>query len=148
MATTAFRAVGAAVSAVLVADATLAALLATKVYAPAEPAVLNDIGDGQEYPLILLDHASEVPWHTFGGASSGLGWKLALRIHVYSRTPSDLQAIRILERVVEVLNFQTLTVPGYSTVIVHYERGRVLVEDVEKVKTRHIPAEFTVMVHQ
>lgn len=137
----------AAAAALLVGDTTLVAMLATDIRVPADPAVLNDIAEGQPYPYVLLSHADEHPWHTIGGATSGLGWQVLLMVHVYSDAHSDKEANLIRARIVELLNFQPLTVTGYSTVIVEYQRGKLLTEDVKKVKTRHIPAEFLFKVH-
>lgn len=148
MSTSAMRAVGEAIAGVLMADATLTSMVQENVLVPGDPAIFDDVPENQSYPLVVISLASETPWHTMGGASAGLGWKVLQRIHIYSRAQGETEALRILERIVTLLNFQPLTVAGYSTVIVEYERGRVLLEDIDKIETRHIPAEFAVMVHQ
>ncbi len=133
------RAIQTAVYGVLSADATLMTLATGGVH--------NDVPDGQAYPHILISRATERPWHTFGGASTGLGWKDLVRVHIYSRYQGDKEALEILERVVTLLNFQALSVSGYTSALVEYEQGRVLVEAIEKIETRHIVGEFSVMVH-
>lgn len=132
----------------LVADATLVAMLAEDVRIPGDPAILNDVAEGQQYPYVVISHADEHPWHTIGGATTGIGYAVLLMIHVFSQAHSDKEANLIRARIVELLNFQAMTVTGYSTVIVEYQRGRLKTEDVDKVKTRHIPAEFMFKVHQ
>jgi hypothetical protein len=134
------RAIQTAIYAVLSADATLTGLATGGVH--------NDIPDGQSYPHVLISRATETPWHTFGGASSGLGWKNIIRIHVYSRYQGDTEAMRIHERIVSLLNFQPLTVSGYTVSICEYEQMRLLVEDVDKIETRHLVGEFCVRVRQ
>jgi hypothetical protein len=134
------RLIQTAIYAVLSADATLTGLATGGVH--------NDIPDGSAYPHVLISKATETPWHTFGGASSGLGWKDIIRIHVYSRYAGDLEAMQIHERIVTLLNFQPLTVTGYANVSCEYEQLRVLVEDIDKIETRHLVGEFCVMVHQ
>lgn len=144
----AIRGIIGAMTDVLIVDATIISLLAANRAIPARAAVVNDVPDGQAYPYILVTHGDEHQWHTFGGATSGLGWRVTIRVHIYSRTQSDLEALRILERCDELLNFQPLTVAGWGTVICERERARVLVEPVDKIETRHIPAEYVVRVHQ
>ncbi len=134
------RLIQTAVYAVLSADATLLALATGGVH--------NDVPDGQGYPHVLISRATETPWHTMGGASAGLGWKNIIRIHVYSRYQGDKEALEIHDRIVALLNYQPLTVTGYTTAITEYESMRVMVEDVEKIETRHLVTEFCVRVHQ
>lgn len=132
------RLIQTAIYGVLNGDATLLALATGGVH--------NDIPDGQGYPHVLISRATETPWHTLGGASSGIGWKNIIRIHVYSRYAGDTEAMQIHERIVALLNFQPLTVAGYSSAIVDYEQMRLLVEDIEKIETRHLVGEFCVRV--
>ncbi len=134
------RLIQTAIYAVLSADSTLLSLATGGIH--------NDVPDGQVYPHVLISKASETPWHTMGGASTGIGWKNIIRTHTYSRYAGDLEGLNIHERIVALLNYQTLTVTGYGTVIVEYESGRVMVEDIDKVETRHIVGEFCVRVHE
>lgn len=134
------RLVQTAIYGVLNGDATLDTL--------APGGVHNDVPDGQAFPHVLISKATETPWHTFGGATSGLGWKNIIRVHVFSRYQGDLEGLQILERVVTLLNYQPLTVTGFPQVSCEYEQTRVLVEDIDKIETRHLVAEFCVLVHQ
>jgi hypothetical protein len=110
--------------------------------------VFNDVPESQSFPHVLIGNATEKPWHTLGGASSGLGWNATVTIHIYSQYQGDVEALTILERVVALLNFQTIAVTGFNTVIAQLDNTRVLVEDVDKVETRHVPAVFRFLVHQ
>lgn len=139
MSTSAIRLIQAAVYALLNGDATLLGLV---------EGVFNDVPDSTAYPHVLIGNAHETPWDTFGTATTGRGKRVLLRVHIYSQYQGDLEALQILDRVVMLLDNQTLTVTGYGTVLTTYHQGRVLIEDVEKVETRHIPAEFLVWVHQ
>jgi hypothetical protein len=144
------RLIQTAIYAVLSADATLAGLSLT-YDADGDlttVTVHNDIPDGSAYPHVLISRATETPWHTMGTATTGLGWKDIIRIHVYSRYQGDKEAMQIHERIVTLLNFQTLTVTGYPTALVEYEQMRLMVEDVEKIETRHLVGDYCVLVHQ
>lgn len=100
--------------------------------------------------FIVVGNATEMPWHTLGGTSQGLGWETTVTVHCYSYYKGDLPALRMLTRVSELLSFYQLSVTGYTTVICEYaeQRTRVLVETKGKVDRRHIPAVFTVRVHE
>lgn len=133
-------AVEAAIYAVLIADATLAALATGGIH--------NDIPEAQAFPHVLIGHASETPAHTFGGPSMGIGWTNVIRVHVYSRYQGDAEALQIHKRIVALLNFQPMTVAGYSTADCECESMRMMVQDLRKVETRHLVSEFRVVVRQ
>jgi hypothetical protein len=136
---------------VLSADATIPTLSLTidpRTGTFTTVSVHNDIPDGATYPHVLISRATERPWHTFGGPTVGIGWKDMIRVHIYSRYQGDEESTNILERVVALLNFQTLTVSGYSaSAMVEYRQGRMLVEAIDKLETRHLVGEFEVVVH-
>jgi hypothetical protein len=140
-----------AIYGVLSADATIPTLsrtIDTRTNAVTLVGVYNDVPDGATYPQVLITRATETPWHTMGGASAGLGWKDIIRIHVFSRYQGDLEALEIHNRIVTLLNFQPLTVSGFSSATVEYENGRMLVEAIDKIETRHWVAEYCVRVQQ
>jgi len=138
-----------AINAVLAADATLPTLSMTyRDGSLTTVTVHNDIPENATYPVVLISRASETPRHTFGTATTGLGWKNIIRIHIYSRYQGDSEAMQIHGRIVSLLNFQPLTVTGYGQVSVEYEQMRLMVESVEKIETRHLVGEYCVMVHQ
>ena len=110
--------------------------------------VHNQIPEGQAYPQVLISRATETPWHRFGGPMTGLGWKAIIRTHVYSRYKGDSEALRIHERVLTLLNFQPLLVSDFASAIVELEQTRVLVEDIEKIETRHLVGEWCIWVQQ
>jgi hypothetical protein len=106
------------------------------------------VPEGKAYPHVLLSRATEMPRHVLGGAGTGLGWKNIIRSHVYSRYQGDIECLQIWERLVALSNYQTLTVAGYSSVLVSVESMRVLIESVEKIETRHLVGEWNVTVQQ
>jgi hypothetical protein len=135
----ALRSIQAAVFAVLSGDATLTALAS----------VIGDIGPTRTYPFVLVGDGIEKPWHGLGGSQANKGYNDILRTHVYSSYQGDSEALTILARLTAVLDFATLTVAGYGSVLCEYEQGRVLREtDADRLEVRHIPAEFRVRVRQ
>jgi hypothetical protein len=142
----AIQAVQTAIYSTLSADATLAGLSLTQNV----PVVFvyNDVPDGAGYPHVLISRATETPYHMHGGPSTGLGWKVIARVHTYSRYQGDREALNIHERIVTLLNFQTISVSGFSSATWELEQSRPLVEVIEKLETRHVVDEFCVMVQQ
>lgn len=142
----AVTAVQTAIFSTLSADATLAGLSLTDE----TPTVFvyNDVPDGGGFPHVLITKATETPWHTFGGANTGRGWKVIARVHTYSRYQGDREALAIHDRIEELLNFQPITVMGFASATWELEQTRTLVEDVEKLETRHVVDEYCVLVQQ
>jgi hypothetical protein len=139
------RVIQEAIYSVLSNDSTLAGLSLTEDTDTVS--VYNDVPEGAKYPHVLITKASETPWHTLGGPSSGIGWKNIIRVHVRSRYQGDREALRIHERVVALLNF-ALSVSGFTNVMVECEGHKVLVQDIDKIETRNLVGEFCVMVRQ
>jgi hypothetical protein len=137
--------VQAAVDAVLVGDATLAALV---------DGVENIRGFEPEQPprrFIVVGNATEEANHSLGGPVVGFGWIVTYTVHIYSYQKGDTEVLAALERVSELLNFATLTVTGYTKVTCEYASdrpARVLVETKGKQERRHIPAVFTITVRE
>lgn len=134
-------AVQTAVYGVLSVDATLLALC---------PDIENFEPTDPPARFILVGNAIERTWNTFGGTSAGWGWHCELTVHIYSYYRGELEALQILSRVTALLNHQPLTVTGYPTAIVEYgDPGtKVMVETKDKRERRHIPAIFTILVHE
>lgn len=108
----------------------------------------SDEVENQEYPFVLLgDGAIERAWNTLGGATAGHGRDVMMRLHVYSRYKGDREAWLIVERLVELLDFASLSVTGYVTVLIEYVNAKALIEDRDKLETRHIAVDFRVRVH-
>jgi hypothetical protein len=143
----ALKAIKTAVYSTLHGDSTLQGLLAESIL-DGSSAVFDDVPENQEYPLILIGGVIGKPWHTFGGASVGKGWDDRLTIHIYSRYQGDKEALEILDRVVALLDYASLSVTGYNTAICRLDERRVLVEQVNKIETYHVHAVFRWMVHQ
>jgi hypothetical protein len=138
--TSAIRSVEAAITSLIEADATFISRCAG--------GIVNYEAQGQVYPFVLVSLAHERPWNTMGGRDAGNGREMLVPLHVYSRYEGEREALLILERLVELLDLATIAVAGYGTVIIEYMSGRVLVEDRNKLETRHIPAVFTAWVHE
>lgn len=148
MAGSALLPVADAIVAVLVADTTLTDMLAPIVGLPDEPGILDDIPPGQEFPIVQVARPVETPDHTFGGPDDGIGWKVMQGVHVYSQYKGERECLVIWNRIVELLNFRTLVVSGFSSVSVECKRARVLLEKRDELEIRHLIGEVAVLVRQ
>lgn len=137
--TSALLSIEAAVRALVIADSTFTALC--------PGGIASDEVENQTYPFVLLNDGTERPWNTLGGRTAGIGRDVMLRLHVYSRYKGDKEALSIVTRLVELLDFATLTVGSYTTVIAEYVAAKVLIEDRDKLETRHAPVDFRIRVH-
>jgi hypothetical protein len=145
------RLIQTAIYGVLSVDSTLASLsLTEEIDNPGvftTVGVYNDVPEDATYPHVLISKATETPWHTMGGSAVGLGYKDIIRIHTYSRYDGDLEALQIHDRIVALLNFQPMTIAGFGSTMTEYEQGRMFVEDIKKIETRHWVDEFCVRAH-
>jgi hypothetical protein len=112
--------------------------------------VLNYEPEEPPQKFIVIGNATEQAWHTLGGTSAGWGWDATVTVHIYSYYKGDLEALRILGRVTALLNFYELSVSGYTTVICEYgeKLTKSMVETKNKQERRHIPAVFSIKVHE
>lgn len=131
---------------VLSADATLAGLSLTADVTTV--AVLNDAIEGQVYPYVEISRPTQTPMHTLGGPATGLGWNVVARAHCFSRYQGDREAARMNGRIIALTNFQTIAVSGFSSAVWEVIGDRILIEDKEKVETRHGIVEIRVRVQQ
>lgn len=139
----ALKAIYAAVGATLAADTTLTALLAPSIL-DGGSAVFNDVPENQAYPHIDIgtNAASERAWNTFGGADVGIGFDDKVPVHIWSQAQGDLESLTILNRVMALLHFRAVTVTGFPTVLCELENTRCLIEQADKLETRHVIATF------
>lgn len=135
-------------SALKAIETTVYSVLSTDGVLTGLAGVYNDVPEGAAYPHVQIGSGTEHPWHTMGGPTAGLGWNDTVTVHIWSRYQGDVEALTILSRVVALLNFVALSVTGYGTVMSSYDHARVLVESVDKVETRHVPAIFRIRVHE
>ncbi len=143
--TSSLLAVHAAVYALLVADSALETLVGgpdrIQNYEPEEP----------PSEFIVIGNATEESWNTLGGMDAGWGWEDTITVHLYSYYKGDLKVFQMLERVTVLLNRPDgIVIPGYATVMCEYgmKVTRALIETKDKQERRHIPAIFSLRLHE
>lgn len=142
-----------AVRAVLVADATLAATLAT---APAAlgggPAIYAEdaVPQGATFPYLTLGAPTEIPWNTMGTKDlPKWGSQATFQVKALSKETADDGNYTRIARVKTLLDGETLTVPGYASAWTEFETAAApFTEIVGGVVIRQFPVIFRALVHQ
>lgn len=115
-------------------------------------AVLNYEPEEPPQKFIVIGSAMEQDWSTLGGIGSGWGWDTTVTVHCYSYYKGDLEVLQMLSRVTALLNQPAgfATISGYQTMIAEYGEKvtKVLIETKDKRERRHIPALFSIKVHE
>jgi hypothetical protein len=145
------RAIQTAMFGILNADTTLAGLSLTVDTESGEyttVGVYDDVPDKAKFPHVLFGNHIETDWNALGGRTDGIGWKDIIRIHARSRYQGKYESLRIMERVVALLNYQSIAVSGFGTVDVKCEGTKSLKFDLDRIETRDVIGEFCVMVRQ
>jgi hypothetical protein len=101
-------------------------------------------------PYVLVEMGDETPFNTMGGTvdSPKFGGVVGVRVRVVSQFRGDSEAALILDLVKSELDGRDLTVAGYPTAIVAFERADLLKDTVGSVVTRELVGTFSVTAHQ
>lgn len=140
-----------AMRALLVADATLTALLA--VYAPgfgSGPGIYSENGVPPKaaFPYLTIGAPTEVPFDTMGEVSAR-GSNCTIQVKAFSAKMRDDEAFALGKEVLRVLDEATITVSGYGSAVCEREIvPDVFAEVVGGVTIRQLPIIFRVHVHQ
>lgn len=106
-----------AIRTLLLADATLTSLLATKVAARGGgPAIYNegDVPLDQPFPYLTIGAWTQIPEHSLSPDSDGYGWNCTGQIKAVGQRSGD-QLVNVLSAVLGVLpDGERITVTGYS----------------------------------
>jgi len=125
--------------------AVYAALNVTSLVTTLGCPVYDDVPQGSAFPYVVIGSSSGIPWDTFGKA----GKQRVVTIHVYSAYQGGLQARAIFAEIMALLNNQSLSVSGHSSVNVNYEQDvDASVEEVEGTKIVHKVLLFRVYVQE
>lgn len=152
-ATLALPAVLTAIVAKLVADTTLAGLVANAPAGFGGKGIYNVVPQTALRPYLVVDAGTEVPFNTMG---SGAKWggNCVVQLKAVTDAESDLPGLTILSRAKVVLDGQPLTVSGYPTAIVQWETTLPTYPEVVGsfqvggVQVRHCPALVRVFAHE
>lgn len=152
--TLAVPAVLAAVRTLLVADATLAGMIATAPSAVGGgPAVYAENAVPQTtatFPYLTIGAPTEVPFNTMGPNDlAKWGSSTTFMVKAFSKETADDGNYARIGRVKTILDGATLTVTGYPMAFCEFETAaEPFIESVGGVLIRQFPAIFRATVHQ
>lgn len=99
---------------------------------------------GQEMPYIQIGNATEDIFNTFDRQGSDV----TETIHIFSEHEGFKEALQILDRLVDLLDYQTITVARHSLVYVRYDNGETALIEIDNGRTRHVAARFRIIVQE
>jgi hypothetical protein len=100
-------------------------------------------------PYVLVEGGDETPFNTMGGASlPKWGGIVSLRVRVVSTYRGELEAYGLMDIIKVALDGLPLTVTGYPTAIVAFQRADLLKDTINNIVTRELVGTFSVTAHQ
>lgn len=101
-------------------------------------------------PYVLVEAGDETPFNTMGGTPDHLKWggEAMVRVRVVSQFRGDSEVLMIMNVIKVALDGQPLTVDGYQTAIVAFQRVDPLKDTVNNIVTRELVGTFVVTAHQ
>lgn len=133
MAKTPTLAIQTAVYALLSGDATLSGLVT---------GVFDEVPEGTAYPYVVVGEAFETP----DNSHDRHGRRTTETIHVWSDHQGFSEAVEIADRVVELLDHQTLAVSGFHHVTTRFDFMQTLRDP--DLDIRHVPVRFVVVTEE
>ena len=122
-----------------------AALNVTAITTTLACGVYDDVPRDAAFPYIHLSTPSGIPWDTFGSA----GKQRVLQVHIYSTYEGGTEANSIADKVMELLQYQALSVSGHTLCGLQYESDTdASYEDDGGVKVVHRVVSFRVTVQE
>ncbi|MGW9242579.1 DUF3168 domain-containing protein [[Kitasatospora] papulosa] len=128
-------AVQGAVLEVLYGDGTLAGMVES---------VYDYLPETASYPFVVLGEAVETPDNRHGG----FGRQTVITLHVWSQYEGYAEALRIGERITELLDHQALNVPNLDHISTRYEFAQTLTDPEPPGNIRHLVLRYRVVTEQ
>jgi hypothetical protein len=100
-------------------------------------------------PYVLVEGADETPFNTMGEPTAAKwGGLVGLRVRVVSTYRGDKEVYDLMTLVKAALDGLPLTVAGYPTAIVVFQRADLLKDTINNIVTRELVGTFSVTAHQ
>lgn len=107
--------------------------------------VFDFVPKSQTLPYIEIGEAIDNVFNTF----SKQGRDITETIYIVSEYEGYKEALTILDRVVALLDYQTITLTGgHSLVYIRYDNGATALFEVDNNRTRQVVARFRVIVQE
>lgn len=107
-------------------------------------AVYDHLPETVPYPFIVLGEAIETP----DNRHRGFGRQTVVSLHVWSQYRGFAQALRIGNRVTELLDHQPLTIPGVDWIATRFEFSQTLTDPEPPGDIRHLILRYRIVTEQ
>ena len=104
--------------------------------------VYDQVPEDASYPYIGLGEAFETPDNDLGS----FGRNVLLVLHLWSRYQGYAQATEALDRVVQLLEHQSLEITGHRVISVHFVDAQTVPDPDPTI--RHAPVRFRALTEQ
>lgn len=105
--------------------------------------VVDQVPEGQSYDYVVIGEATEIPDNEHGR----LGRSTTQTLHVWSKHRGYSKGLKIVARLIYLLDHQPLTIAGLHHVSTKYEFAQTLT-DPKPPGLRHIPVRFRTVTEQ
>lgn len=119
----------------LTGDATLMALVT---------GVFDKVPKDQAFPYIAIGKAIENKFNTFDRQ----GRDVTEEIYIYSQYEGFKEAFQILDRLVELLDYQSITLSNHSLVYCRYDDSDSDYSVIDEGRTRQVRARFKIVAQE
>ena len=107
--------------------------------------VFQDVPQDTAFPYV----AYELTESDTAGTLGQIFYQMGLDVHVWSQYEGNQQAERIISKAVELLTFQTPAMTNFTTLLITHDGSNSFPDlDINGVATKHLLAEFTVIVSE
>lgn len=103
--------------------------------------VFDFVPKGQEMPYIEIGEATDNIFNTFDRQ----GRDITENLYIVSEQEGYKEALTILERVVELLDYQSISMSSNSLVYIRYDNGMTALFEIDNNRTRQVVARFRVI---
>lgn len=103
--------------------------------------IYDEVPNTEVFPYIAIGTHTENPWNTF----DKFGRDVLITLNIYSQYEGYKEALEILDKVVEVLDYKDITIPEFELSYIRYEDATTI-RDLDG-RTRQIAARFRVFTN-
>lgn len=106
--------------------------------------VFDFVPKSQALPYVEIGEAIDNVFNTFNRQ----GRDIVETIYIVSEYDGYKEALTILDRIVELLDYQSITMTSHSLVYIRYDNGATALFEVDNNRTRQVVARFRVIVQE
>lgn len=106
--------------------------------------VFDDVPKDQEYPYVVIGTDTETNFNTFDKQ----GREVVATIMIYSQYAGFKEAKTILNRIVELLDYESITLSNFNLVYIRYDAGDTSYNTIDEGRTKQAAARFRIIAQE